>query len=199
MSRPLPETLTLAEGEALLAEAVRSIDAARTPYRHVAAQRDLIMIFTGWYAGLRAFELCKQRVETIDLAKPVLKVIRGKRGKDRNIPISDELLPLLTAWIGDRREGYLFPGPRGKKLAVRTFQVRLDEIAARAGFTKSIHPHLLRHTYATELLHSGSSITDVQTLMGHSDLRTTLIYLHTDVTRLGKNVNRMRSLTSTQD
>lgn len=194
MSRPLPEILTLAEGEALLAEACRSIDVARTPAKHFCARRDLIMIVTGWYAGLRVFELCKQRVESIDLAKPVLKVVRGKRGKDRCIPISSELKPLLEAWIGDRREGYLFPGPGGRRIVTRTFQLRLEAIALRAGFTKPVHPHLLRHTYASELLHSGSDITEVQQLMGHSDARTTLVYLHVDVTRLGPCVNRMRRL-----
>src|SRR5258707_1079114 len=133
--RSLPEILTVAEGESLLSEAARSIDAAKTAAKHLAARRDLAMILTGWYAGLRVFELCKQCVEDIDLRKPVLRVKRGKNGKDRNLPIGITLRPYLEAWIDGRTSGFLFPGPRGRKLSTRTFQLRLAALAKRAGFS----------------------------------------------------------------
>ena len=190
MGRRLPVPLTPAEIDRLLQAAAAAIAEAETPARRRAAARDLAMIETGRLSGLRVSELCSLKIEHLDLDGQVLPVLRGKGGKDRNLPIADKLLAALSPWIGERKTGFLFSGPREKKLSPRTFQVRLDKLARRAGILKRVHPHQLRHTFATSYLRiAGNSIRDLQQLLGHANLQTTAVYLHVDVSRLKAGVD----------
>lgn len=192
MSRRLPSILTPAEIDALLLAARIAADNARDgSAKRMAAWRDFVMIQTGLLAGCRVSELCNLRVEDVDLAGPVIRILRGKGDKDRNVPIGSRLLSVLRAWIGERKSGPLFPGPGGRRLSPRTFQVRLAELGRRAGIMKPVHPHLARHSFATGLLEKGTPIHEVQALLGHANLATTAIYLHVSVARLKGAVDRL--------
>lgn len=191
MARRLPIVLTQAEIDALLLAARSAADNARTPTKQLAAWRDFVMITTGLKAGPRVSELCDLEVSDIDLAGSILSIKHGKGDKDRNVPIGRKLAVALREWIGDRTQGVLFPGPKGKRLTPRAFQLRLEALAKAAGITKDVHPHLLRHSFACALLRSGTDVREVQELLGHANLATTAVYLHVDPARLQAAVDRL--------
>jgi len=187
----LPVILTPAESAALLSAARAATNAARSPAKELCAWRDFAMISTGLLAGPRIAELCDLKVSDVDLGGAVLRIIAGKGDRDRNIPIGKKLLRVLSEWIGDRTQGFLFQGPNGKRLAHRTFQLRIAALARAAGITKAIHPHHLRHSFACALVHSGADIRNVMELMGHANLATTAIYLHVESEHLRGDVDRL--------
>jgi site-specific recombinase XerD len=178
--RHLPQILTDAEIDSLLAAARAAADlaATSTPKKLHAAWRDFVMIQTGLLAGGRVAELCNLEVANIDLDGARLEIRRGKGNKDRNIPIGGKLVRVLREWIGGRKDGFLFPGPHGRRLNPRTFQLRLAKIAAAAGITKNVHPHQMRHFFACTALNVGGNVREVMELLGHADLTTTAMYLH---------------------
>jgi site-specific recombinase XerD len=192
--RSLPTVLVPTEATSLLSHARATANSAKTPVKLLAAWRDLAMIATGLLAGPRVAELCALTVVNVDLDGAVLMIVAGKGLKDRNIPIGKRLLGILKKWLartGERTTGYLFPGPNGKRLAKRTFQLRLDSLAKAAGVEKDVHPHMLRHSFATSLLRSGSDIREVMELLGHANLATTAIYLSVANERLRGAVDRL--------
>jgi len=147
------------------------------------------MIETSLLAGLRVSELCNQRIEDVDLTTPELGIKQGKGCKDRNVSIGGRLLIVLREWIGDRRSGYLFPGPGGRKLSVRRVQERFAMLGAKASLIKKLKPHTLRHTFATTLLKRGANLRTIQELLGHASVATTEIYTHVDTTDKKKAVD----------
>lgn len=189
--RRLPTVLTPKEIDALLATARSLADSARTPSKQLCAWRDFVMIETGLLAGPRLAELCKLEVFDADLDGATLHIRHGKGDKDRNVPIAGRLATALREWIGERKTGWLFPGPKGKRLSVRTFQLRLAALAKAAGIRKRTHPHTLRHCFATQLDATGSTLKEIQELLGHSNLQTTALYLHVSVGRLRGAVDRL--------
>ena len=138
------------------------------------------MVQTELLAGPHVSELCDLEVTDIDLAGAVLAIRHGTGDKDRNVPIGKKLMTALRSWIDERKAGWLFPGPRGKHLDPRTFQLRLDTLARAAGIVKNIHPHMLRHSFATALLKRGVNLRIIQPLLGHASVATTQIYAHVD-------------------
>lgn len=192
MARRIPKILTPAEVDSLLAAARDFVNAATTQKKQIAAWRDFVMIQTGLLAGPRVAELCDLHVIHAELnSSPILSIRGGKGDKDRNVPIGKRLQMILKEWIGCRTDGFLFPGPKGKHLSPRTFQLRLEALAKKAGIKKKVHPHLLRHTYANTLLRSGADVREVMELLGHSNLGTTQIYLSVDQERLRAAVDRL--------
>lgn len=189
--RRLPSNITANDLSLLLTTTRSATETARSRSKRLAAERDLAMIETGRFAGLRVSELCKIRVEEVDLVEGMLAVTHGKGDKDRNIPIAEKLAPILQAWIGDRKSGFLFPGRGGRQLDPSTFQRRLKKLAKAAALVKRLHPHRLRHTFATSLLRTGADLREVQELLGHSNLQTTATYLHVEVGRLKGAVDRL--------
>lgn len=191
MAAHLPSVLTVSEIDALVVAARAAADAARTPTKQLGAWRDFVMIQTGLLAGPRVAELCALEVSDIDLAGAVLRIRRGKGDRDRNVPIGLRLHVILDAWLEGRPAGWLFPGPCGKQLSPRTFQLRLAHLARLARIMKPTHPHMLRHAFACALLRSGADIREIQELLGHADLATTSIYLHIDQQRLKAACDRL--------
>lgn len=183
--RHLPEPVSKNEIEKILAAALSAVNDAKTPKKQWCSWRDFVMIQTGLYAGPRVAELCALKVIDVDLGSGAqLAIKEGKGDKDRNVPIGNKLMPILTEWIGERKDGWLFPGPRGKQLVTRTFQKRLETLAKKAGLRKSIHPHMLRHAFATSLLRKKVNLRVIQQLLGHSSVAVTEIYTHVDVSAL---------------
>jgi integrase/recombinase XerD len=140
-------------------------------------KRDWLMILTAYYCGLRVQELCQQRVEDVDLTAGILFVRRGKGDADGSVPIAAKLRPLLSEWIDGRTSGVLFPGPHGP-IDRRHFRSRLAYLAQRAGIRRRVHPHILRHSVATDLLRKGATIYEVQRFLRHAHISSTAVYLH---------------------
>jgi integrase/recombinase XerD len=142
------------------------------------------LLLTLYGTGLRRAELCDLRVRNIDSQRMMLRVERGKGGRDREIPLSPTLLAALRdyyRWM--RPQTYLFPGTRHgwRADAPITSKVVWDAVqyAVRtAGLEKRVTPHTLRHTYATHLLEAGADLRTIQLLLGHADLSHTTVYLH---------------------
>jgi integrase/recombinase XerC/integrase/recombinase XerD len=137
--------------------------------------RDRLVVRTIYATGVRVSELSGIRVEDIDFGEHTIRV-RGKGGKIRTVFMDGDTLGEIRAFIGDRREGPLFPGQMGKPISPRTIQFIFRKYAP-----PGITPHKLRHSYASELYTRSRNLRVVQENLGHSSLKTTEIYLHTDV------------------
>jgi integrase/recombinase XerC len=141
-------------------------------------------------AGLRVAELCGLDLADVDFTKGLLRVL-GKGRKTRVVPLHRKGLEALRLWIEDAREDVaradspkeaLFFNRRGRRLGSRDVRRILDRRVARG----HVHPHALRHTYATHLLEGGADLRVVQELLGHESLTTTQIYTHVSKSRLQK-------------
>jgi len=138
------------------------------------------VIITLYAAGLRLTEATSLTVRQIDSQRMQLKVIRGKGGKDRFVPISPRLLDeLRNYWKLGKPTNYIFPGlTPDTPLSSATIQKACTLAAAKAGINKHVTPHTMRHSYATGLLEAGVDLMAISKLLGHSSFTTTMIYLH---------------------
>jgi site-specific recombinase XerD len=129
---------------------------------------------------LRVSELCQLQVTDIDSARMVLRVQQGKGQHDRYVMLSPKLLPLLRHyWQQEKPRPWLFPGhPRTRPITTRAVYNICRDTGQAAHLPKAIHPHLLRHSFATHLLEAGVDLRRIQLLLGHRSLRTTSRYLH---------------------
>ena len=154
-------------------EVVRFLDAAMPG-------RDRTLLDVAYSCGLRLQELLGLQVGDIDSARMVVHVRRGKGQKDRLVPLSPRLLEVLRVyWRKGRPKSWLFPGPDADKaLTDGGVQRMCRRTGVRAGLSKRITPHTLRHSYATGLLEAGVDLLTIQKLLGHRSFSTTLIYLH---------------------
>jgi site-specific recombinase XerD len=158
-------------------EAVRLIDSASNLFHRA-------MLMTAYSTGMRRSEMCLLKVEDIDSGRMLIHIRQGKGRRDRDVPLSPKLLETLREyWRWMRPKTYLFPGTvngsrADKPISPKMLWAACREAAQRAGITKHVHPHLLRHSYATHLLEAGADLPTLQALLGHSDLKPTSIYLH---------------------
>ncbi len=178
------------EVEFLEAEEVERLLGAPDPSRGgLAALRDRALLETLFSTGLRVSELCALDRESVSAARAGEITVRGKGGKLRVVFLSDQARHALRAWL-DRRvdvdEALFIRIPRGQgfqkqdnlRLTPRSVQRTIKKYAARAGISKDIHPHTLRHSFATDLLRNGADLRSVQALLGHANITTTQIYTH---------------------
>jgi len=161
----LPQVLSADEIIRLL-ESIRSI-------KH----RTVLMV--AYAAGLRISEATHLRVRDIDSQRMVLRVEQGKGNTDRYVMLSPRLLEFLrTYWRIGRPQYWLFPGsPPDKPIDPNTVRQACHAARRRAGITKPVTPHTLRHAFATHLLESGTDVRTIQLLLGHRSLATTSRYL----------------------
>jgi integrase/recombinase XerD len=142
---------------------------------------------TAYGAGLRVSEICKLRVEDIDSRAMVIHVRNAKRGRERHVMLSPELLAALRQyWRVFRPSGPevfpgMIPGTTLTRDAVGDF---LRKAQKRSGLAKRISPHTLRHSFATNLLENGVDLRTVQVLLGHASIRSTTRYLHVSMARI---------------
>jgi site-specific recombinase XerD len=164
--KKLPVILSKAEVKALL-EAPKNLG-----HRAILA--------TMYGAGLRVSEAINLKVHDIDGGRKVIWIRDGKGHKDRQTILSDPLREVLAAyWRWKRPTDWLFPGAkRGCPLTRETVFDTCRKAARRAGINKPVHPHSLRHAFATHLLDDGVNLLVIQILLGHSNLKTTARYLH---------------------
>ncbi|HZR36595.1 MAG TPA: tyrosine recombinase XerC [Nevskia sp.] len=153
--------------------------------------RDQAMIELFYSAGLRLAELHALDVPAGGGFPDELRVL-GKGRKERNVPVGGKARAALDAWLAERGaiaapgETALFVGRGGARLSQRSIQLRLAAWARAAGLPAHLHPHKLRHSFATHLLESSGDLRAVQELLGHANLATTQIYTQLDWKRLAK-------------
>ncbi len=152
--------------------------------------RDLAMFELFYSSGLRLSELTALNLNDIDLADNSLIIRSGKGGKSRILPIGSKAIIALNNWLALRlknelaSESALFTSSKGKRLGQRSIELRLSQWCKKTGINIHIHPHMLRHSFASHLLESSQDLRAVQELLGHSNISTTQIYTHLDFQHL---------------
>ncbi len=185
LPKTLPRHLRPAELEELLAAA-----AGDGPL----APRDRALLELLYASGLRVSELVGLDWNDVDLSSRMVRVL-GKGGKERLVPCGRPAVEALRAWLvlweairaehpGAGREEPVFLNSRGARLTDRSVRRILDAAVERAGVAGGVHPHTLRHTFATHLLEAGADLRAIQELLGHASLGTTQKYTHVDLERL---------------
>ena len=172
--------------------------------RLIAATRNLkhqTALSVAYGAGLRASEVIALKVGDVDSQRMVVHIQGGKGRKDRDVMLSPKLLKELREhWRRLRRKPskWLFPGNRhhtnDKPITTKVVWDACRNAAKRAGIQKQVHPHTLRHCFATHLLEQGADLRNIQMLLGHSDLEQTTIYLHVSERRLNATASPLDSL-----
>jgi integrase/recombinase XerD len=176
--RTLPDVLTVREIEALLAA-----PSADDPL----GWRDRALVELGYGAGLRVSELCTLDVGDLLLSEGLVRVF-GKGGKERLVPIGRKIVGPVSIYLNSTRPALLKQGgqsrvllnARGTPLSRVGAWGIIKRLTQRAGITKRVTPHTLRHSFATHLLEGGADLRAVQEMLGHADLATTQIYTHVD-------------------
>ena len=175
LGRRLPETLTERDVELLLA----APDVERP-----VELRDRAMLELLYATGMRVTELTGLRRTQYSPQQQLVRVV-GKGDRERLIPVGSDAMAWLALHLAAAAAStYLFPGRDGAALTRQAFWYRIKAYAARAGITKHLSPHTLRHAFATHLLDHGADLRSVQLLLGHADLSTTQIYTHVAQVRL---------------
>jgi integrase/recombinase XerC len=152
--------------------------------------RDKAILELFYSSGLRLSELTGLDIPAVDLDDRTVRV-DGKGGKTRIVPIGRFAVDALRRWLLERAalpalDAAVFIGKGGRRLTPRAVQLRVATWARRTGLPVRVHPHMLRHSFATHLLESSSDLRGVQELLGHSDISTTQIYTHLDFQHLAK-------------
>lgn len=179
-------------------EVTRLIDGASN-LKH----RTMLMVL--YATGLRRAELARLKVSDIDSKLMVIHVREGKGQRDRDLPMTEKLLGALREyWRWSRSKVYLFPSPwspsdREEPITPKSIYHACKEAAARAGLTKRIGPHTLRHSFATQLLDSGADLRTIQYLLGHSSLKHTEVYTHLSQRHMRAAPNPLDQITLNTD
>jgi len=152
------------------------------------AVRDRAMLEVMYGAGLRLSELVNMDCRHLDLTTGEVWVV-GKGSKERRLPIGRMAVQWIEHWLVLRdvfapQDDAVFLSSQGKRISVRNVQKRFAEWGVKQGVTSHIHPHKLRHSFATHMLESSGDLRAVQELLGHANLSTTQIYTHLDFQHL---------------
>ena len=153
--------------------------------------RDLCMFELMYSSGLRLAELASLDLDTVDLRSGEVRVM-GKGDKERLLPVGRKAISAIQAWLPYRAaltndgEAALFVSQRGERLSHRSIQARLSRWGISRGADQKLHPHLLRHSFASHMLESSGDLRAVQELLGHADIATTQVYTHLDFQHLAR-------------
>jgi len=173
-------------------EVTQLIDAARTP-------GERILLMTLYATGVRRSELTHLKIGDIDSQRMVVHIHGGKGRKDRDVILSPRLLTALrTHWCYYHRKSstWLFPSNfrKDRPIDTKTVWYACQKAAKRAGIQKHVHPHTLRHCFATHIYEAGTDLRAIQVLLGHEDLKDTLVYVHLAIQRLNATASPLDSL-----
>jgi integrase/recombinase XerC len=159
--------------------------------RDPLAVRDRALLELAYSSGLRLSELAGLDVDSVDLEGAEVRVF-GKGSKERIVPVGKPALDAIRAWLGSRA-GLASPDVRamfvsrsGKRIAPRSIQKSLAAWAIKRGLPQHVHPHMLRHSFASHLLQSSGDLRAVQEMLGHASIASTQIYTHLDFQHLAK-------------
>ena len=181
LGRPLPRGLDVDQAARAMAQ----------PGQDALDLRDRAMLELFYSSGLRLSELTGLNLGSVDLEAGLVRVL-GKGRRERTVPVGRLAREALRAWLALRPgwaapdEGALFVSRRGGRLGNRAVQSRLALAGLRAGLGERLHPHRLRHAFASHMLESSGDLRAVQELLGHADLATTQIYTHLDFQHLAE-------------
>ncbi len=159
------------------------------------ALRDRAIMELLYSSGLRLSELVDLDLDHLDVPQSLVRV-RGKGGKSREVPVGRWALLAIEEWRGPRaaiaaaQEQALFVTRRGGRMSARAVQHRIRYWGQRQGLGVSVHPHMLRHSFASHLLESSGELRAVQELLGHANISTTQVYTHLDFQHLSKVYDR---------
>ncbi|HEU0189078.1 MAG TPA: tyrosine recombinase XerC [Gallionella sp.] len=169
-------------------EAAHMVD---LPADTTEAIRDKAMFELFYSSGLRLAELVDLDPAQLDMSAGEVRVT-GKGSKTRIVPLGNFAINALQAWLSVRAklakpaETALFVGQRGQRISPRVVQLRMKQWGIRQGITSNVHPHLLRHSFATHVLQSSGDLRAVQEMLGHASISTTQVYTHLDFQYLSK-------------
>ena len=186
--RHLPKVLSVEQAQQLL-----EVSPAGVPPETPEGARDRAMFELLYSSGLRLAELIALDAADggLDL-KQAEVTVTGKGRKTRTVPVGARARDALRDWLKARallaapQEGALFVGARGRRIAPGTVQARLRAWAKRQGLGAAVHPHMLRHSFASHVLQSSQDLRAVQEMLGHASISTTQIYTHLDFQALAK-------------
>lgn len=176
--RKLPQVLDVDEATQLV----------EVPVDAPLGLRDRALLELFYSSGLRLSELVGLRWRDLDLEGGLVTVL-GKGNRQRSVPVGSHALRALSDWRADSggtHDAPVFPGRGGAPITARAVQLRIRLLAQRQGLFKRVHPHLLRHSFASHVLESSGDLRGVQELLGHADIATTQIYTHLDFQHLAK-------------
>lgn len=172
----LPDFFSEKEIDSLLAANEKRTDKLK--------DRDQALLMLMFASGLRASEVVNLTFNQVDFDNRIMKV-SGKGNKDRLVPFTNSAKEAMLNYINGLRKDllkedtkYIFLNSKGNKMTVRGLEYILDEIEAKTGLYGKIHPHMLRHSFATKMLNRGADLRTIQELLGHSSIETTSIYTH---------------------
>ena len=169
-------------------EATRIVD---LPTDTTEAVRDKAIFELFYSSGLRLAELVYLDPAQLDLSTGEVRVV-GKGGKTRIVPLGAYAISALQAWLAVRGqlakpgEAALFVGRHGLRISPRAVQLRMKQWGIRQGITSNVHPHLLRHSFATHILQSSGDLRAIQEMLGHASISSTQVYTHLDFQYLSK-------------
>ena len=147
--------------------------------------RDAALLEFLYATGARVSEAVNLREADLDFELGIARLF-GKGSKERLVPLGEAAAGRLRAWLPERKPPYVFPGKGGVRPLRRETAWRIVERVARANGQAGVHPHTLRHSFATHLLEGGANLRAVQEMLGHASVATTQIYTHVDSSRLMK-------------
>ena len=153
--------------------------------------RDRALFELAYSSGLRLSELAGMDVDGCDLAGGEVRVL-GKGGKERIVPVGAAARDAVARWLRVRAthanadERAMFIGRHGRRLSPRAIEQRLAQRAIRQGLSRHVHPHMLRHSFASHVLQSSGDLRAVQEMLGHASIASTQVYTHLDFQRLAK-------------
>lgn len=195
-SKRLPKTLDADQAARLLHNPISprrvnesQAQTAAARARHRRAVRDLAIAELLYSSGMRLSELVGMNIGDAELASGLVRVT-GKGNKTRVLPIGRPAVAALRRWLATREkpnvDAPLFTGAGERRIHQRTVQLRLKQLGATRLASDVLHPHQLRHSFASHLLESSGDLRAVQELLGHADIATTQIYTHLDFQQLAK-------------
>ncbi len=169
-------------------DADEAVQLVELPTDAPLGMRDRALLELFYSSGLRLSELCALRWRDLDMSVGMV-LVHGKGNRERSLPVGSHALNALQQWRSESAGGGdkpVFPGRGGGPISQRAVQIRIKQLAQRQGLFKNVHPHMLRHSFASHILESSGDLRGVQELLGHADIATTQIYTHLDFQHLAK-------------